>query len=498
MKLQDLYEATIGGAHIDSAMSKIISYLQRSLGAKLIRIPGVEHFKNSKETGWGMRYVVDGSTQCIRFNWKSEPSAGKSNSIVSIDVFNGRHDPSIHLRPDGISLVKILPALAGQLVKPKMGSHPVFASSPEKEEVTEGYLTEAKKGDFTYESALLNFLTKMSKGKTLTRSDWIMSYHISTVDAFDTLVSKFAEKLDIQGKRFGLKPDVEVEVLYRAVLANCDGHLEVTAGGTGEDYLETDQENVDPAEHVSFSDSITHLEGLVQGLIKKSFNALFVAGKGGTGKTQTVEDTLHSNGLRDGDGYFKNTGTASAIGIYTLLYEHRKEIILFDDSDGALGDQDARNLIKAATDTKKIRKLVWNKKSSNMFDPDSEEGKRKLDDEDPEDDSVPKYFNFEGQIIFISNLSLDKLDPDKALRTRAFVIAINPTAEELMQRMEEILHQIPLEDGLSLTKKERVGVLDVIKSGKRKEDVSLRTLVRALNLAASGASNWEQLVKLYA
>lgn len=212
-----------------------------------------------------------------------------------------------------------------------------------------------------------------------------------------------------------------------------------------------------------------------------------------TGKTQTVEDTLAREGLLDGAGYFKNTGTASAIGIYSLLFRHRKEIILFDDSDGALGDQDARNLIKAATDTKKVRKLVWNKKSGNMIDPEVED----IDDLPEDDDRIPRYFNFEGRIIFISNLPLDKLDPDKALRTRAFVISINPTPEELLERMGEILYTIKLEDGLSLSKRERDNVFEVVKTGKRMADVSLRTLVRALNLAASGAPNWEQLVRLY-
>jgi hypothetical protein len=129
-----------------------------------------------------------------------------------------------------------------------------------------------------------------------------------------------------------------------------------------------------------------------------------------------------------------------------------------------------------------------------MIDPEFED----VDDMDESDDRIPKYFNFEGRIIFISNLPLNKLDPDKALRTRAFVISINPTPEELLERMEQILHKIPLEDGLSLTKKERENVLETVKGGKRKEEVSLRTLVRALNLAASGANNWETLVKLYA
>jgi len=497
MKLQDLFEARIGGHNVDAAMVKIISYLSRSMGVKLIKIPGVEHFENSKDAGWGIRYVLDGSTKCVRFNWESEPKTGKSNSIKSIDIFDGKHDPSYHVKTDGISFVKILPALADAIIRPRKGTVPVFASKPEKEQVAESqFITEAKRGDYNYETALKDFMVRLKKN-SYTRTDWIRFYHISTVEAFDFLTKSgnFDDQLVKQGMRYQLAPDVDPNDLAEAVLAHADGHLEIEQGGGGEKYLATPQEELeDPADRIPFADSLEHLEGLTKGLIKGSFNALFVAGKGGTGKTQTVEDTLQDAGLRDGEGYFKNTGSASAIGVYSLLYQHRKDIILFDDSDGALADQDARNLIKAATDTKKIRKLVWNKKSSNMFDPEFEDA----EDFDESDDRIPKYFNFEGRIIFISNLSLNKLDPDKALRTRAFVISINPTPEELLERMEQILHKIPLEDGLSLTKKEREQVLEVVKGGKRKEEVSLRTLVRALNLAASGAGNWETLVKLYA
>ena len=63
--------------------------------------------------------------------------------------------------------------------------------------------------------------------------------------------------------------------------------------------------------------------------------------------------------------------------------------------------------------------------------------------------------------------------------------------------MGKILHHIKLEDGLSLSSSEREHVLEVVKASKRKDGVSLRKLVRALNLAASGIQNWKTLVDLY-
>lgn len=495
MKLLDLFEAKVGGGAAAVAMDKMVSYIQRKLGEKLIKIPGIEHFHNSADTAYGARYVVQGTTQCIRFNWHSEPAAGKATELRSIDLFTGKPDPSFSIHTKGISFVRALPLLVSILKSPTLGRHLVFPVDA-AEALTESVVTEAKRDDFTAQQALDDFMKKLVTGKTYTRSDFIGQYHIVNVGVFDTIFNDFSDKFQLDGKRVSIKPGTSIESLKDSILSKA-GVIEVTAGGKKETYLKTKQEEqveADAGEKIPYGDVLEHLEGLVTGVIKGAFNALFVAGKGGTGKTQTVEQVLGKHGLTDGNGYFKNTGSASASGVYTLLYHHRNDIILFDDSDGALADQDARNLIKAATDTKKSRKLVWNKKSSFIFDPDQE------DPESYEDDlsMAPKFFDFKGRIIFISNLPLSKLDPDGALRTRAFVINVDPTDAELFEHMEKILFDIKLEEGLTLSKDEKKEVLAVVKTSKRKGDVSLRKLVRALNLAASGAENWRKLVELYA
>jgi hypothetical protein len=208
-------------------------------------------------------------------------------------------------------------------------------------------------------------------------------------------------------------------------------------------------------------------------------NALFVAGRGGVGKTYTTEKILGQMGLTDGKGYFKNTGSASAAGIYSLLFKYKNDIVFFDDSDDALGDQEARNIFKAATDTKKIRKLVWNKMGKNIVDPDE-----MTDDEILDAGLIPRFFEFTGKIIFISNLPLQKLDPDGALRTRAFVVNIDPTIMEIYDFMDKIVDKIPLEEGLQLDLKARKHVVELLRKSTSKQAPSLRKLSRGLNMAA--------------
>jgi hypothetical protein len=106
-------------------------------------------------------------------------------------------------------------------------------------------------------------------------------------------------------------------------------------------------------EKLTYDKQLADLENLIKMTASGASNALFIAGRGGIGKTFTVEKVLRDIGLSDGNGYFKNTGTASAAGIYSLLFKYQNDIVLFDDSDDALKDQEARNMFKAATDTKR-------------------------------------------------------------------------------------------------------------------------------------------------
>lgn len=184
--------------------------------------------------------------------------------------------------------------------------------------------------------------------------------------------------------------------------------------------------------------------------------------------------------------------------MYKALYQNKNGIVLFDDCDSALDQQEARNLLKAATDTKKERKLNWMKKGGKEFyDPSHEDG----DDEsgESEEERYPTNFIFTGKIIFISNLPMNKLDPDGALRTRSFIVNVDPTDLELVDYMAKLAPSIKLEDGLTLSLDERKEVSDLIKSmvGKR-SGLSLRNLVRGLNIRASGIADWKNIIIRYA
>ena len=255
------------------------------------------------------------------------------------------------------------------------------------------------------------------------------------------------------------------------------------------------------ADRLVFEKQLEDYANLLKMMHSGASNALFVAGRGGIGKTFTAEKELDALGLVDNRDYFKNTGSISAAGLYRLLYKYRNQIVFFDDSDNVFGDQESRNILKAATDTKKIRKMVYSKRSSDVVEPDEY-----TDEEMEKQGLIPRYFEFTGKIIFISNLKPDKLDPDGALRTRAFLVNIDPTEEEIYDFMEKIVDKMPLDDGMYLDSKDRKYVVKLLREGKSKQSANLRKLSRGLNMYAGSLkagvdvskSEMERMISMYA
>jgi hypothetical protein len=210
--------------------------------------------------------------------------------------------------------------------------------------------------------------------------------------------------------------------------------------------------------------------------------------------THNLESEMRAAGLSDGDGYFKTVGAGSAAATYETLFNHRKEIILFDECDTLMNDPEVRNMIKAATDSGKTRKISFNKKGGNYYDPAFQE--------EPEEggEQLPRYFNFEGGIILVANVSIKKLDPDGAIRTRGFVMEINPTKDEMLEVMRSLVNKIELPENLQLSNKLRQEVFEFIQeSGGKQNRINMRTLVNALKVCAAyeGQEGWQTMVKNY-
>jgi hypothetical protein len=209
-----------------------------------------------------------------------------------------------------------------------------------------------------------------------------------------------------------------------------------------------------------------------------------ITGSGGLGKTYTVTKTLQSAGYKDISdlaefqvGSVINTrkcftfikGYSTPKGLYRTLFENNKSIIVFDDCDAVLKDPVALNLLKGALDSYGKRIISWNA--------------------DMRDDDLPRSFNFEGRVIFISNMSQDKID--QAIRSRSMMIDLSMTLDQKIDRMEHIaLSDEFMPEYTKAQKQDALGLIRDIKDEAK--EISLRTLISVTKIRASN-DDWKDL-----
>ena len=232
------------------------------------------------------------------------------------------------------------------------------------------------------------------------------------------------------------------------------------------------------------NERFSFVEKLVTMVASNVQPSAIITGEGGLGKTYTVTKTLEQHGYKDISdladfqvGTIINTrkcfvqikGFSTAKGLYRTLFENNKSIIVFDDCDAVLKDPVALNLLKGALDSYGKRIISWNA--------------------DLKDDDLPKSFNFEGRVIFISNMAQDRID--QAIRSRSMMIDLSMTLDQKIDRMEFIAKSdefLPEYDA-----KCKSDALKLIrKVAKDAKEVSLRTLISVTKIRASN-DDWEEL-----
>lgn len=502
-----LINEAISGTAVESVNKIVKAFLAKKLGAKVYCYPELEGFVNSTGRGYGVRYFYN--KKSIRFNWKGVNIS--SFTLDSVDLWNGTsHDPNWHMEFGAEqSLVKTLPLIIDFIKSPfGEGTFYIIPDNISSSTVKEEYLAEATQNIDAFDFVIKNLKPDTQISSTALTAEYGSYKPYPVLRAIIKLYPHVFEKVGRKQTFIGTTGDIsKIKSQKDAIISQIGGvKITITKGGSRETYAPSPQEEEiesEGIEKVAYKEQLRHLGILIDLVLKGASNALFVAGRGGTGKTQTIETELAKAGLRDGDGYFKNTGTASPIGMYMTLFNNKDGIILFDDCDSALNDQEGRNLIKAATDTKDIRKVTWNKKSSiivpkDQYESASEDGEPSINKNG--DYMYPNSFDFSGKVIFISNLKAEKLDPDGALRTRGFIIDINPTDAEMIDYMATIAPLIKVGGNKTLKQSECNEVIEILKQSKSKEDKNLRKLVRGVKVKGEMKDNpdCKDIIRLYA
>ena len=145
------------------------------------------------------------------------------------------------------------------------------------------------------------------------------------------------------------------------------------------------------------------LDDMSRATIGGDIRAMIVSGPPGVGKSYGVEQQMEKASLFDQltnsrTRYEVVKGAMTALGLYAVLYKYSdaKNVLVFDDCDSVFADDLALNILKAALDSGKSRKICWNSDSSLL----NREG-------------IPNSFEFKGSAIFITNLKFENIKSKK-------------------------------------------------------------------------------------
>jgi len=250
---------------------------------------------------------------------------------------------------------------------------------------------------------------------------------------------------------------------------------------------ETDEETID-----RLRERFDMLEDMTRACKKGDVRAMIVSGPPGVGKSFGVEKVLGRHDMiatlsESQPKYEVVKGAMSAIGLYCKLYKFadKDNVIVFDDCDSVFSDELCLNILKAALDSKKTRRIHWNTDSFKL-----------------RNEGVPDSFEFKGSAIFITNIKFDNVKSKKmrdhleALESRCHYIDLTiDTEREKMLRIKQITEDGMLNEyGFHESKVD--DIVDYVDINKKKlRELSLRTVLKVADLAKAFPDKWEAMAE---
>jgi hypothetical protein len=237
------------------------------------------------------------------------------------------------------------------------------------------------------------------------------------------------------------------------------------------------------------------MDGMTLAAVQGGVRAMIVTGPPGVGKSFGIEAVINSldvmvkMGLIPEDSVdleakmaMEKVSFASPLGLYQLLYRYSKpgSLLVLDDSDSILFDETCLNMLKAATDSGKKRRLSWRTESRVLYEAD-----------------IPDEFEFEGAVIFITNLDFENTrgkigEHLKAIVSRCHYIDVGiSTAHEKFLRCKQIIRDGMLEE-YKFTDSQINDIIEYLETHKLKmRELSLRMVKKVADLVKMDPDTWQ-------
>lgn len=237
------------------------------------------------------------------------------------------------------------------------------------------------------------------------------------------------------------------------------------------------------------------LDEMARATTNGGIRAMIVSGPPGVGKSFGVEQQLEKASMFDRLAgktlkYEVIKGAMTALGLYATLFKHsdKNHVLVFDDCDSILMDDLSLNILKAALDSGKRRRIYWNSDSSML----RREG-------------IPDAFDFNGSVIFITNIKFDHLKSKKlqdhleALQSRCHFLDLTiDTERDKLLRIKQVHRDT--DGGLfrdyGFEFDEGDQVMQFMWDNKSKlRELSMRMALKIADLVKVSPSNWRALAE---
>ena len=527
-----LTEATVGGSDTYRASTKIVEFLGKKLSQEYAELDG-QTYTNASGTYFGFLFVSKTDNSAIRVNWEGN----KFHSINFWIDWDYETDPTKEIfvkdaEPGKSSFAKLLPDIAAILVDENSidteGEEP--AEGEATEEVNESLLTERK---VEYEGKLYNGKAELvidlyEQDSDLEEIQSIVQLNKKYIKAIIAkyLYEKGGSVSEI-GEALGMN-NQDVRAAVNAAEGEGEGgdnkvehneKIKVLKGAKETVVLnklvKKGQQQLDDTQYADPDIVFDEITDYVTMAAKELLPALLITGQGGIGKSYNVEKILDQYGKRH-ETWEKVKGKSSAAAMYNTLWYNRDKIVVFDDCDSVFKDPDAINVLKGALDSNDFREISWATKAEGMvYTLDLDDNKEILQrcqewsDQHHGKEAIPNHFIFEGEVIFISNLTKAEIyKRDSALLTRCTCIDVVLSAQGVMKRLQTVLPHIKVykamgargSEGKDITDEElKQEVFDFMNSDEflknpkvRGKELNFRVFDQVYKLRYAGLPNWKE------
>lgn len=235
------------------------------------------------------------------------------------------------------------------------------------------------------------------------------------------------------------------------------------------------------------------IDSCVHSVAAGDIKSMILSGSPGVGKTHEVNAVLKELDDKAECDFVFMSGRIKATGLYKLLYDNRfaNSVLVLDDMDSIFAFEDSLNILKKACDLKPVRKISW--LSETKF----------VSDEDGAD--IPRSFDYEGSVIFITNIDFDnlmrkdtKLSPHlDALISRSLYINLGiNTTREILLRVKQVMEYGMLTDK-GFSEEEQNAMYDyMVANADNLRELSLRMLEKISIIYRANPDNWQEMTRI--